>query len=182
MLPHMTAEMSMGQALYELIKSDRLWNRHARSAMADVLVDHHTKRIPRHFRLGAAGRYGYHPRREQTKKKKYWYWHKPRDLDWVRSGRSSRSLIQRRQLRFGGAMGGPNNPGTLQGRLVMRLPYPLRRGNNTGGITPEQLKAEVTSTTSGERREIAESYRDKLVQRINTAHGGMRPYRRGGLF
>jgi len=179
-LPNLTITIGMSDGFYQLVSGDRLWNIYARAALAHQLIKHHETRIPKHFRLGARGTYQYHRRRKSTERKKVKYWRKPPNLDLVRSGQTSLAVMRKRTITFAGSFGGPKGAGTLQGRLNMFLPYPLRRNDKVGGISPEDIAAEITSTTDQEAQEIAEGYRDDLAHQINSYHGPMRVQRPGG--
>jgi hypothetical protein len=169
-----TITTMMSSVLYDLIHGDRLWNQYARNAMEAELIKHHERRIPRHFAMGAHDVYGYAQRSLTTKIKKKKYWKVPPNLDLVRSNRSKTSIVQRRDITFGGRFGGPGNMGTLQGRLNMYLPYPLRRGKRPGAISPEEIEAEIVRTTDAEAQEIGEGYVARLANQINAFAGPMR--------
>ena len=172
--------VSMSDGLQDLCSGERLWNIYGRAAMAGELEKHHRERIPKHFRLGARSTYNYARRRQSTERKKVKYWRVPANLDLVRTGRSSQSVMRKYSITFGGSFGAGVGGGPLQGRLNMWLPYPLRRNEKVGGISPEQIANEITSVTEGEGYAIANGFRDRVVQQINAYHGPMRKRRPKG--
>jgi hypothetical protein len=178
-IPQFDISLRLSDGFYELVKGSRLWNVYARNALGDELLKHYRTRIPLHFRLGAHEKYGYAPRKSITKKRKVRYWKKPADLDQVRSGGQSKFLLSNHRLAFSGSFGTEGSGGVLRGRLIMNRPRRLYPASGSG-ITPEQLDAEITSTTAAERQEIAEGYRDRLVRQINGYHGPMRKTQGGG--
>lgn len=178
-LPDIIIETRLSDGLYQLTRGPRLLNQYARVAMGAELVKHHNTRIPQHFKLGAHNKYGYATRKASTMKKKERYWKKNYALDLVRSGQSEKTVTQRRQITFGGAFGGMGSDSTLQGRLNMVLPRVLLAPPK-GGISPEQIAKEIAATTETENREIAEGFRDRIVNQINAYHGPMRYLRRTG--
>lgn len=167
----------MGQGLYDLIYSARNWNKHARVALREELEKHHRQRIPRHFRMGAHQLYGYMPRTAKTREFKRTHWRIDPNLDLVRSGRTSRYIQQQYQITFGGQFGGEAKGGTLQGRLKMPLPFPASRPGRPGSVTLEEIKKEIRATTPAEDREIAEGYRDRLVNLITNQYGPQKKIR-----
>jgi len=176
--PELVVSVRISDGLYGLIRGGRLWNQHSRVAMRETLEEHHRKRIPLHFRLGARSKYGYQPRKYSTEHKKERYWRKPGSLDLVRSGSDSRSLIENYTVKFSGAFGGEGSGGTLQGRLVMKHGHPFYRGKKYG-IQIDQIDREITATTNEEDQEIGNKFRDTLVDRINNYHGPMRRFYTG---
>ena len=117
--PRLTFTIKMSDGLYGLTKQDRLWNKYAREAMKEGLTEHHQDIIPLHFRLGAASRYGYAPRKGLTRKKKKTIWKKHPMLDLVRSGNTSKEIMERRQIKFSGSFGsGAKAAKGLKGRLI----------------------------------------------------------------
>jgi len=178
MLPRLEIKVSMGEAFYDLVVgSGRIWNTHAREALKEELEKHHRERIPKHFRLGARGIYGYERRRQSTERKKVRYWRKPAQLDLVRSGRGSLGIMARRQITFRGRFGGPKAPGTLKGILNMWWPHPLRDNAAVGGLSAEQLSKEVATVTAQEEQDIARGYVGRLIARIRQHRGPMHRYR-----
>ena len=148
-LPQVTIGVEMSDGIYDLCNGSRLWNLYARTALAAELLKHHRERIPKHFRLGSRSKYDYKRRKLATERKKIDYWRKPPNLDLVRSGRSQQSVTSRGTITFAGSFGVKGSGGTLQGRLKMNLPYPLKRNDKTkaGGITPEDIEREITAIT-----------------------------------
>ena len=178
-LPGTTCEIWISERLFEMAISGRWWNKFGREVLREQLEKHHRERIPKHFRLGAHGTYGYAERREKTKKIKKYYWRKPEDLDLVRSGRTSRQMISQRVISFGGSFGSFDKPGAgLVGRLTMRFPFPTNRDSDSpGAIKIEQLRKEIVSTTEAERLEIQRGYTQGLIAKMTGRFGPLQRYR-----
>jgi len=169
-LAGISMDVGLSDGLYSLVKYGRRWNTYARNALGDVLLIHHQQVIPRHFELGAHSKYGYATRRDSTRQRKYYYWHRHRDQDLVRSGQMARYVISNYNISFRGAYGSDANPGTLVGRLNMRLPHPLAPGKN-GGIGPDEIAKEITATTPWERQQMGLGFIRRVTAQVNAYHG-----------
>lgn len=177
-LPELSLSMSCSSTLYDLMNGTRLWNQYGRLAMRAELEKHHALRIPKHFRLGAAGLYGYARRKGSTKLVKVKVYRLPADLDLVKTKTMSLTVMRTKRIGFAGNLGSGSAGGTLQGQLTMNLGHPLRKGRKPDAITPEQIKKEITAMTPAEKMEFAEGYRNRLVYQIRQHHGPMRQFRK----
>lgn len=172
-IPTMTFTIKMSDGLYGLTKQERLWNKYAREAMKKGLEDHHRYVIPLHFRLGAGAKYGYAKRKGITKKKKKIIWKKHPMLDLVRSGDTSKEIMQRRQIKFSGAFGSGNKAARgLKGRLIMVAPDYLKRGS--GPIDFKQISEEITAITGAEESRFVMHYGQRMAFQIRFYHGHLR--------
>lgn len=173
--PTLTFTIKMSDGLYGLTKQERLWNKYARESMKEGLEDHHKKVIPLHFRLGAAGRYGYATRKGLTRKRKRIVWKKHPMLDLVRSGDTSKMIMERRQIKFSGSFGsGARAASGLKGRLIMWAPSYLKRSFGRGKIDFEQMSKEITAITGQEQNSFIFNYGRRMAFRIRSYHGHLR--------
>jgi len=173
--PTLAFTIKMSDGLYGLTKQERLWNKYARESLKEGLEDHHKEVIPLHFRLGASSKYAYKQRKGLTRKLKRIVWKKHPMLDLVRSGETSKQIMERRQIKFGGAFGSGNRAAKgLTGRLIMWAPSYLKRSYRGGGIDFDQMAREITAISSNEKDRFIVNYGRRLAFRIRSYHGHLR--------
>lgn len=155
----------------------RVWGQILKSALSEVLVEHHRKRIPLHFKRAARQQYRYQERSPKYKAKKWGIFKS--QLDLVKSGRTRERIERQRQIRFKGGASSWRTGGATIGQLIMQFPFPVARDNNRPGrVKIEQMKKEITATTDVERGEIEYGLGRRIVAAFNSYGGGQRSFKR----
>lgn len=133
----------------------RAHGRAAKSALRATLVDHHRRRIPEHFKTSARSKYRHKPRSKGWKARKLAV-HKSR-TDLVASGRTKDKFLSQFILRVGGSATGGRNKGRLEGKLIMRFPFPVRFQAEKG-VSVKDMAEEISRWTIAEQRQASQLY------------------------
>ncbi|HEY2840543.1 MAG TPA: hypothetical protein VGJ26_15410 [Pirellulales bacterium] len=182
-VPDLYVEIMLSDRLYDLVGGLnargqlRVWNNIAKSAMSEELVKHHKRRIPGHFKRGAASKYGYMRRTDKYQQIKFKIWRSETDL--VKTGRTRLFITAGRQIRIVGGASSSRTWGAIIGQLVMRLPFPGTRENPLSkGVSINQMKKEITATTDEERSDMQFGFLDRVQQKFAKFEGGQRMFYR----
>lgn len=171
----MIPQMRIGLIAPDAILNDRAFirihNRAAKDALRESAMTHHKERIPMHFKIGAAEKYGYMPRRPKYKRYKLRRWNEVRDLvSGDRKGPPTKDFIKQPPvIRAGGKAANPDgSAGLLKLSIVLKLPFPTSgdayRPNGVSGV---QMKREIAVVIASEGKEIAEQFKAAYVRILN---------------
>jgi len=152
----MEFEISMPTRAEDMVLRDH--NRIAKAALKYVLVTHHGRNLPRHFKRDARSRYGYAPRNQ-----KYIRWKQKRygqgGMDLVKTGDSRREILKSPpKIRMSGAAEGGKKD--LSGTLLLRFAFRGGTGRfkSQGTRQEKQIKqffGEVQKILPAEGAELA---------------------------
>lgn len=134
-------------------------NKFAKAALRHVLLTHHKRNIPKHFKRDARSRYGYTPRNPRYvrwKQKTF----RQGGMDLVKTGASRRSMLNHPpKIRMSGAAEGGKR--SLSGTLLLRFAFKggagrFRAKGSRQEKTVRQMIEEVRKVLPAEGHELAQ--------------------------
>jgi len=150
-------------------------NRFVKEALREVLKEHHSKRIPGHFKTSAHQKYGYQRRNPKYMRAKARRHGSSRDL--VKTGKSEQEMTNSANARItigGSAEGGKN---AINGKLTLRFPWKggsgrFKRDTPTyQRVTAQQMIKEMQAMTDDERLQMAVQFSALYWNRVSSYQG-----------